>query len=126
MGNKPHRTKKIQMKALRQFSQIDISTKKDKEAIKVDSSCKFLKSFHKKIAIEMLRDWKKTVEHVHLKNKPHHSKRTTPGSVDAQNPEVITGNHNIDKRTKLFHKGDIVKSADLGRKYLRNSYKKAA
>jgi hypothetical protein len=126
MGNKPHRVKKLQMKALRQFSQIDISKKSDKEAVKIDSSCKFLKSFNKANAIVMLRDWKKTVEHVHLKNKPHHSKRSTPGSVDEQNPEVISNYKNKSKAIKIFHKGDIVKSNDLGRKYLKSNFKKAA
>ncbi|MCH9617817.1 MAG: hypothetical protein SP4CHLAM5_11600 [Chlamydiia bacterium] len=123
MGNKPHRNKKLMKKALRKAAQIDTSKK--------NSPKKYhhlfdLKPFHQNTAKEMLYNWKKEVEHIHLKNKPHHHKRTTPGSVDAENPLTISGHSINDKTMKTGLKTDIQKAADMGRKYLGYHYKKAA
>lgn len=126
MGNKPHRLKKMKMKALRKFSKIDVSKKATHETIKTHNNMLLLKPFNKKTASEMLKAYKKTIEHIHLKNKPHHHKRTTPGTVDEEAPQTIIRHHNIDKSMKKWHKGDIQKSAEIGRKFIHSSWKKAA
>lgn len=84
-------------------------------------------AFNHNLAKQMLADWKNVVEHVHLKNKPHHGKRTSPGSVDVENPKLITGHHNFDETMKNVNKGNSVKNArTAGKIDKRNSRKKAA
>jgi len=125
MGNKPHRNKKLQLKALRKFSHLN-SKEVTSPSLKTIKTVFSLKPFNQTNAKEMLKFFKSEVEHIHLKIKPHHHKRTTPGSVDPEKPQTITGHHNQDKMMKIFHKGDLVKSADLAKKYFRASWKKAA
>jgi hypothetical protein len=125
MSNKPHRNKKIMKKALRKAAQVD--TLKKSTATKGTPVNLFqLKPFNPETARDMLHSWKTEVEHIHLKNKPHHHKRTTPGSVDAENPLTISGHSINDKSMKTHQKTDIQKSNDLARKFLRNNHKKAA
>lgn len=125
MGNKPHRIKKLQQKALRKAAQLDVSKNRNKEAYKAHMVSN-LKPFNMTTAKEMLMFFKKDIQHIHLKHKPHHSKRTTPGSVDAENPQVMTGHDIHDRSMKKWHAGDTQKSADFGRKHFQQSWKKAA
>ena len=125
MGNKPNRIKKMKNKALRKFSQIDVS-KPSKTAMTWNKIAS-LKPFNHNNAKEMLRNYKQEIEHVHLKNKPHHHKRTTPGALDAENPHTLTGHENNHRMKKTWQKGCTQKSADLSKKYFkRNNWKKAA
>lgn len=125
MSGKPHRIKKLQQKELRKAAQVE--TSKKNRYTKKDSENLFdLKPFHLEKAKDMLYSWKKEVEHIHLKNKPHHHKRTTPGSVDAENPLTISGHSINNKFMKKEKKSDIQKASDIGRKYLHNNYKRAA
>ncbi|MCH9621605.1 MAG: hypothetical protein S4CHLAM20_10290 [Chlamydiia bacterium] len=124
MGNKPNRLKKLKNKALRKFSQIDV--KKDKYKNTTFQRIYDIKPFNAQNAKEMLKDFKKQVEHVHLKNKPHHHKRTTPGSMDAENPYTKTGHENMNKTMKTWQKGSTQKSSDLSKKYFKTTWKKAA
>ena len=119
---KPHRMKKLAEKAQRQAS-----TRPSGYAEGETSYTSFsLKPFHAETAKEMLLYWKKEQEHFHLKIKPHHHKRTTPGSVDAENPLTISGHSIADKTMRTKNKGTTQKSCDQNRKYQRNNHKKAA
>lgn len=123
MGNKPNRIKKMKNKALRRFSQVSLNTEKASTMSKMSS----IKPFNFSNAKMMIQNFKKEVEHVHLKNKPHHHKRTTPGSVDADNPMTKTGHETIDKTMKNWQKKATQKSSDLSKKYFDNSsFRKAA
>ena len=124
MGNKPHKIKHLQNKALRKFTQIDESAS---AAVKKTHEMKSsIKNVNTKNAEIMVKDFKKTNEHKHLKQKPHHHKRTTPGSVDAENPKVITGHEIKDKDLKKSNKASTQKEEALKRTFLHHKTKKAA
>jgi len=112
-------------KALRKFSQIDVS--KDKSMPKVVQRIENIRPFNFNNAKMMIQSFKKEVEHIHLKHKPHHHKRTSPGSLDSDNPHTMTGHENMDKTMRVWKKAAAQKSSDLSKKYFkRDSWKKAA
>lgn len=119
---KPHRMKKLSKKAQRRAS----NTHSSYEGKEMDYNTYSLKPFHAETAKEILLYWKKEREHMHLKIKPHHHKRTTPGSVDAENPLTISGHSIDDKSMKTKKKRNTQKSFDQNQKYQRNNHKKAA
>ncbi|MCH9811877.1 hypothetical protein K0U07_03825 [bacterium] len=119
---KPHRMKKLTKKAMRKASNTTSSSYENHSYYNSFS----IKPFNKERAKEMLRSWKKDQEHMHLKIKPHHHKRTTPGSVDAENPLTVSGHSIDDKTMRTKTKRNTQKSLDLARKEQRNSHKKAS
>ena len=119
---KPHRLKKLTKKAVRQAR---VTTNNYSESENYHNYLS-LKPFNYQMAKEMILSWKKEREHMHLKIKPHHHKRTTPGSLDAENPLTISG-HSIDNKTiKTKNKRNTQKSLDQARTQQRNSQKKAS
>ncbi len=85
-----------------------------------------LKLENSKISLEMLKLFKKHLEHSRTAAKPHQSKRTAPGVLEREGPF----NQFHSQFGYSTHTRDLLgmaKSQSIGRKFLKNqNYKKAA
>ncbi len=124
MGNKPHRIKKMQQKVLRKASQEVLSENHSLE-IEKREILSVLKPFNKNEVKEMLTAFTKNSIHLYLKNKPHHSKRSTPGDVDHEVPRIMNSRTLEEKNLKKWQLAGLQKSSDRARKHSKDTWKKA-
>ncbi len=124
MGNKPHRVKKMQQKALKKFSQVDLARNQNNKTVTITQVAD-LKPFNAGLAKETLSLFKKDITHIYLTHKPHASKRTTPGDVDKQVPRIMNSRTFEDKNKKKWQKSGLQKSTDNARKHFKDTWKKA-
>ena len=124
MGNKPHRVKKMQQKALRNSASEDRAKNQNQE-ITQNIQNPDLKPFNIDNAKETLSLFKKDIAQAYLKHKPHHSKRTTTGDVEQQVPRIMNSKTFEDKNKKKWERAGLQKSADQARKNFKDTWKKA-
>ena len=132
----PHRAKHQVRKAVRKAQRATSLTRKDKTK---RAQAKQIQELNDKIELkdgwkaenaqkhlEILNLFKRQVESSYLKDKPHHSKRSGPGTIQGEGPYNQFHHHmgqQLHKRASL----SMEKSKDIGRKYIKNQkYKKAA
>ena len=121
MGNKPHRLSRLTFKEIRRSTQKEITKKQEQSIRKTHTRTTHIKPFNHTTAKTMLKHFKNNVEHMHLKTKAHHSKRTTPGSLDAESPTTMKNYHRSEKSHNITQEANIQKSMDLWRKYYRRA-----
>ena len=124
MGNKPHRVKKIQQKALKHLPEEKLLKNYYEENKKTTQNLD-LHPFNMNLAIETLSQFKKNATHLYLTHKPHSSKRTTPGDVAKQVPRIMNSKTFEDKNKKKWQKGGLQRSTDHARKHFKDTWKKA-
>ena len=121
MGNKPHRLSRLTFKEIRKSTQKEITKQQENSIRKTHTRTTNIKPFNHVTAQTMLQHFKNNIEHMHLKIKPHHSKRTTPGSVDAESPTTMKNFHRSKKGENVSQQVNVQKSMDMWRKYYRRA-----
>ena len=125
MGNKPHRIKKTQKKAVRRASQGDLSKDNPRTPQEITFSLA-LEPFNKERVRKTLLTFKKDIEHKVFKDHLHPSNGATKGFFEHQETKIMNAKVYEDKKLKKWNLGGQQKSSERARKDLKQQWKKAS